>query len=426
MDIYGCYGKYGKLWFSYGFPDDSHPELRAHIARLKAEIELQRALLKKLESDKILAECQLNAVLDPMAHLLEISSEIFLQTRPFPWALPDFKDHPSITGQQPGLWGLQWGSRTTGVMSCGSGAAYSSSGIGWIELGAQAEHCGRDKLMGTRQHSSSSYNGGMGWLTHWGYASRFTWAVSRREVEATVRAPLMKHLQICQEDVYTDEYNKEIWKGTPPGSLPSLETLEIRGCGYSDEELLSPMWRLKSGFLSEVITMSPGSGPGKGLGHCLEGLCLVPYLRRSEVWYCRCEEEFFAALIEFPSLLPHLIALVIHLNQFSPNSFWAAVLHVLVSCHTQFQVFSLELCIKSKIDPYVAAFFCQAPKRPAPGSNFWVLQLSFASFIVHVPAHYRPFVPESGKSRRYTDDEAAGSKSRSVSTKMCTGWYRYP
>jgi hypothetical protein len=92
MDIYGCYGKYGKLWLSYSFPDDSHPEVCVHIARLKAKIELQRVLLKKLESDKILAQCQLNAVLDPMARLpFEILLEIFLQTRPFPWALPDFK-----------------------------------------------------------------------------------------------------------------------------------------------------------------------------------------------------------------------------------------------------------------------------------------------------------------------------------------------
>jgi hypothetical protein len=53
----------------------------------------------------------------------------------------------------------------------------------------------------------------------------------------------------------------------------------------------------------------------------VEGLHLVPYLRRFKVWYCRCEEELFAALIEFPFLLPHLITLVIHLDQFSSNSF---------------------------------------------------------------------------------------------------------
>ncbi|KAJ7302180.1 hypothetical protein DFH08DRAFT_75946 [Mycena albidolilacea] len=46
----------------------------------------------------------------------------------------------------------------------------------------------------------------------------------------------LKHFQICEEGVYNDEHNGELWKGTPPGSLPSPETLEIRGCGYSDEE----------------------------------------------------------------------------------------------------------------------------------------------------------------------------------------------
>jgi hypothetical protein len=58
-------------------------ELCARIDKLSAEIELQKELLKKLEHDKSLVQCQLNAALDPVARLpFEISSEIFLQSLP--------------------------------------------------------------------------------------------------------------------------------------------------------------------------------------------------------------------------------------------------------------------------------------------------------------------------------------------------------
>ncbi|KAJ7640326.1 hypothetical protein DFH06DRAFT_955554, partial [Mycena polygramma] len=63
-------------------------ELRASIAKLSAEIDLQKTRLKKLETDRSLAHRQLNAVLDPVERLpVEISSEIFLQSLPsFPSA----------------------------------------------------------------------------------------------------------------------------------------------------------------------------------------------------------------------------------------------------------------------------------------------------------------------------------------------------
>ncbi|KAJ7902891.1 hypothetical protein B0H14DRAFT_2329426, partial [Mycena olivaceomarginata] len=61
-------------------------ELRAQIAKLDTEIDLQRELLRKLERDRSLAQRHINNLLDPVALLpLEISSEIFLQTlAPFP------------------------------------------------------------------------------------------------------------------------------------------------------------------------------------------------------------------------------------------------------------------------------------------------------------------------------------------------------
>lgn len=55
-------------------------ELRVRIGNLETEIDLQKKLLRKLEDDGILAQCQLNAVFDPVARLpLELSSNIFLQ-----------------------------------------------------------------------------------------------------------------------------------------------------------------------------------------------------------------------------------------------------------------------------------------------------------------------------------------------------------
>ncbi|KAJ6477594.1 hypothetical protein C8R45DRAFT_1076848 [Mycena sanguinolenta] len=57
--------------------------LRARIAAIDSEIELQKKLLEKLETDKIRVLHQLNAVVDPVARFpLEISSEIFLQSLP--------------------------------------------------------------------------------------------------------------------------------------------------------------------------------------------------------------------------------------------------------------------------------------------------------------------------------------------------------
>ncbi|KAJ6530324.1 hypothetical protein B0H19DRAFT_482753 [Mycena capillaripes] len=57
--------------------------LQAHIAKLSADIDLQRQVLKQLERSKSDAQRELNAIRDPMARLpLEISSEIFIRCLP--------------------------------------------------------------------------------------------------------------------------------------------------------------------------------------------------------------------------------------------------------------------------------------------------------------------------------------------------------
>ncbi|KAJ7237743.1 hypothetical protein B0H12DRAFT_1138507 [Mycena haematopus] len=62
--------------------------LRARIDELSSEIDLQKALVRKLEHDRCLVQRQLNALVDPVARLTpELSSEIFLQCLP-PVRLP--------------------------------------------------------------------------------------------------------------------------------------------------------------------------------------------------------------------------------------------------------------------------------------------------------------------------------------------------
>ncbi|KAF8198197.1 hypothetical protein K438DRAFT_701920 [Mycena galopus ATCC 62051] len=58
-------------------------EIQALIAKLSADIHLQKEVLQQLERAKSLAQRQLNAIRDPVARLpLEISSEIFVQCLP--------------------------------------------------------------------------------------------------------------------------------------------------------------------------------------------------------------------------------------------------------------------------------------------------------------------------------------------------------
>ncbi|KAJ6523365.1 hypothetical protein B0H19DRAFT_1386483 [Mycena capillaripes] len=70
--------------------------LQAHIDQLSAEIDAQRAALKKLERSKSAAQRQLNTLRDPMARLpLEISSEIFLHCLP-PERKPNARTAPML------------------------------------------------------------------------------------------------------------------------------------------------------------------------------------------------------------------------------------------------------------------------------------------------------------------------------------------
>ncbi|KAJ6463988.1 hypothetical protein C8R45DRAFT_840871, partial [Mycena sanguinolenta] len=58
-------------------------ELQARIAKLSAEIQTQKEVLRRLEESKWAAQRELHAIRVPIAALpLELSSEIFLQCLP--------------------------------------------------------------------------------------------------------------------------------------------------------------------------------------------------------------------------------------------------------------------------------------------------------------------------------------------------------
>ncbi|KAJ7649936.1 hypothetical protein FB45DRAFT_1050056 [Roridomyces roridus] len=70
-------------------------QLEAQIEQISLEIERQKDVLQKLESDKIILQRQLNAERDPLARLpLEISSEIFLQCVPLRPEFPSGHSQP--------------------------------------------------------------------------------------------------------------------------------------------------------------------------------------------------------------------------------------------------------------------------------------------------------------------------------------------
>ncbi|KAJ7924452.1 hypothetical protein B0H13DRAFT_1194423 [Mycena leptocephala] len=74
-------------------------EIQARIAQLSVDIEVQKELLRQLETSKSAAQRQLNAIRDPVARLpFEISSEIFLQCLPFhhPGPTPGARSAPML------------------------------------------------------------------------------------------------------------------------------------------------------------------------------------------------------------------------------------------------------------------------------------------------------------------------------------------
>jgi hypothetical protein len=124
-------------------------------------------------------------------------------------------------------------------------------------------------------------------------------------------------------------------------SLPGLKTL------FADAVLdsLLSFLRRSSPPLRELVLGNEFNIPL--LAECLH---LVPDLRRFEMWGSPCGlvEDFFAALVQSPSLLPQLRTLGFHLNEMVddiPISLWTVVLRALTARRTHLQVFHLEVPI---------------------------------------------------------------------------------
>ncbi|KAJ7457969.1 hypothetical protein B0H11DRAFT_2243178 [Mycena galericulata] len=173
----------------------SAEELRVHIQDLSGEIELQKVVLKTLEDSKVLAQRQLNAVLDPVARLpFEISSEIFLQCIP-PQPEPKSDDAPLLL---------------LSICSAWTDIALATPAL-WAAIRIVPPRKGLDKSMETwfrrarNQPLSIAITG-----SFWGWDNSVA-TILRQQ------ARRIKDLEISDTDL--------IFGGMGPDSLPSLKVL---------------------------------------------------------------------------------------------------------------------------------------------------------------------------------------------------------
>jgi hypothetical protein len=190
-------------------------QVRARIAKLETEIDLQKEVLRNLENDKRLAQRYLNTILDPLARLpLEISSEIFLQTLDTPFPEPGALRVPMLLLSICHAW---------------TDIALSTSAL-WATIdiffsGTQ----GLKELLpiwfGRAQNRplSISLSGG-----------RFD-----QDITSVIwsHRQRLKHLEIADVDgdVQSEMGLRSLWGGTSLGPLPSLRTLTICGMGVWED-----------------------------------------------------------------------------------------------------------------------------------------------------------------------------------------------
>ncbi|KAJ7896404.1 hypothetical protein B0H14DRAFT_501222 [Mycena olivaceomarginata] len=376
-------------------------ELHARLVKLNTEIELHRKALKSLEQERSLVQRQMNAALDPVARLpLEISSEIFRQSlAPFPDVGPLHtpmlllnicNTWTDIALSTPSLWaaihiifpsglsstqGLKtlvriWlqraHNRPLSISLSGTDFDYDVVSIVWSHA-QQLKHLEVSDMDSddddvdrmTIPLWKDTIPGPLPSLETLTIHGVYGAQLSPRHILDLLR--LAPNLIECtlEPDVGVDvdeilvlpKLHRLMFGecGTSPLfdfrflehlSLPGLETL------FADAilgSLLSFLQR-SSPPLRELVLGNEFNMPL--LAECLH---LVPDLRRFEMWdsLCSLVEDFFAALVQCPSLLPQLRTLVFRINEDQmvddlPISLWTVALHALTARRTHLQVFHLE------------------------------------------------------------------------------------
>ncbi|KAJ6477613.1 hypothetical protein C8R45DRAFT_363383 [Mycena sanguinolenta] len=242
-------------------PKMSVEQLRARIVELDSEIELQKKLLEKLETDKICVLHQLNAALDPVARLpREISSEIFLLSLA-----------PSPTGEQDVPTAL------LRICNAWSGIALSTPRL-WTTVRIHfpcGDHCAEVLLnwfKRARNLPLSISISLVGRSINWNHrVSDVLWR----------HAGQLEHLEILDDDEFDpDTFAFDLFGDTPPVSLPLLQTLAIR-CQRRERLYLAPQtFQLLRGASNIVEFISDKAQIYRNIPD-LEGLPLVvPTLRR--------------------------------------------------------------------------------------------------------------------------------------------------
>ncbi|KAJ7902846.1 hypothetical protein B0H14DRAFT_3851768 [Mycena olivaceomarginata] len=407
-------------------------QLRARIGNLETEIDLQKRLLRKLEDDKILAQRQLNAVLDPVARLpLEISSEIFVQSlapSPEPGALhipmlllSICSAWTDIALATPALWvaiditfpcapGLKellpiWFERAHNCpLSVSLSGPFDQDVLSVIwKHGQHLQHFEmsegdrgdtRDDIWRLWEGCSPGPLPSLQTLAIYGWEiGDYTFSF-RQISELLHMSPNLTECILCHLEIIDDAEAAKVDIVLPklrrlifgePGDLPfnnvvlnylSLPGLEVLSTSLPDEgawdDLLSFLKR-SSPPLRE-LTVKFG---GLGISNLPQYLCLVPDLRRLEVWWPKCHvmEELFTMLAETPSLVPNLNSLVVYDPKSLSGSFWTALPRTLAARRTQLHVFRLEV-----LEPLPAS------EMPAPSHIDAFRELAVGGTRVHIKA----------------------------------------
>ncbi|KAJ7902844.1 hypothetical protein B0H14DRAFT_3851767 [Mycena olivaceomarginata] len=190
-------------------------QVRARIAKLETEIDLQREVLRNLENDKRLAQRYLNTILDPLARLpLEISSEIFLQTLDAPFPEPGALRVPMLLLSICHAW---------------TDIALSTPAL-WVAI---------DILFPATQGLKELLPIWFGRAKNRPLSISLSGGRFDQDITSVIwsHRQRLKHLEIADVDgdVQSEMGIRSLWGGTSLGPLSSLRTLTIRGMGVWED-----------------------------------------------------------------------------------------------------------------------------------------------------------------------------------------------